>query len=142
MKYLNLRTSKFLFIISFLFSTLFSFAQQNHGKIKGQITTSDGKPAADVNIILKGSKYNTSTNDDGSFELNRVKPNTYTLQISLNGYETSEQEVTVAENETASLNLQLKVSNKELKEVVISNRKSILSKKTEYVARMPLLWIR
>lgn len=138
MKYLNLRTSKFLFIISLLFSTLFSFAQQNHGKIKGQITTSDGKPAADVNIILKGSKYNTSTKDDGSFELNRVKPNTYTLQVSLNGYETSEQEVRVAENETASLNLQLKVSNKELKEVVISNRKSILSKKTEYVARMPL----
>lgn len=138
MKYLNLRTSKFLFIISLLFSTLFSFAQQNHGKIKGQITTSDGKPAADVNIILKGSKYDTSTNDDGSFELNRVKPNTYTLQVSLNGYETSEQEVRVAENETASLNLQLKVSNKELKEVVISNKKSILSKKTEYVARMPL----
>ena len=138
MKYLNLRTSKFLFIISLLFLTLFSFAQQNHGKIKGQITTSDGKPAADVNIILKGSKYNTSTNDDGSFELNRVKPNTYTLQVSLNGYETSEQEVIVTENETASLNLQLKVSNKELKEVVISNKKSILSKKTETVARMPL----
>ncbi|EJL61431.1 TonB-dependent receptor [Flavobacterium sp. CF136] len=138
MKYLNLRTSKFLFIISLLFSTLFSFSQQNHGKIKGQITTSDGKPAADVNIILKGSKYNTSTNDDGSFELNRVKPNTYTLQVSLNGYETSEQEVRVVENETASLNLQLKVSNKELKEVVISNKKSILSKKTETVARMPL----
>jgi iron complex outermembrane receptor protein len=34
--------------------------------------------------------------------------------------------------------LQLKVSNKELQEVVINNRKSLLSKKTETVARMPL----
>ena len=138
MKYLSLRTSQFLFIISFLFTVISSFAQQNHGKIKGQITTSDGEPAADVNIILKNSKYGTITNDDGIFEINRVKANTYTLQISLAGYETSEQEVIVEDNKTATVNLQLKVSNKELQEVVISSRKSLLSKKTETVARMPL----
>lgn len=138
MKYLSLRTSQFLFTISFLFTVISSFAQQNHGKIKGQITTSDGQPASDVNIILKDSKYGTFTNDDGSFEINRIKANTYTLQISLAGYETSEQEVTVEDNKTATVNLQLKVSNKELQEVVISSRKSLLSKKTETVARMPL----
>lgn len=138
MKYLSLRTSQFLFIISFLFIVISTFAQQNHGKVKGQITTSDGQPAGDVNIILKNSKYGTFTNDNGSFEINRVKANTYTLQISFPGYETSEQEVTVEDNKTATVNLQLKVSNKELQEVVISSRKSLLSKKTETVARMPL----
>ncbi|MBP4137100.1 TonB-dependent receptor [Flavobacterium geliluteum] len=138
MKYITFKTTSFLFTIIFLFSCISVFAQQNHGKIKGQITTSDGDPAADVYIILKNSKYNTSTNDDGSFELSRVKPNTYTLQISLIGYETSEQEVVVVDNETTTINLQLKVSNKELNEVVISSRKSIVSKKTDYVARMPL----
>ncbi|MDG5473972.1 carboxypeptidase-like regulatory domain-containing protein, partial [Jeotgalibacillus sp. ET6] len=80
----------------------------------------------------------TTTNDDGTFEFNRVKTGTYTLQISLTGYETSEKEVVVIENETNTLNLQLKVSNKELQEVVISGKKSIVSKKTDYVARMPL----
>jgi iron complex outermembrane receptor protein len=136
MKYLSLKTALFLCIITLLFS-VHSFSQ-NHGKVKGQITTSDGAPAADVNITLKNSKYNTSTNDDGSFELTRVRANTYTLQISLTGYETSEQEINVADNETTTISLQLKVSNKELQEVVINSRKSILSKKTTYVARMPL----
>lgn len=138
MKYLSLRTSKFLFIIGLLFSTFSSFAQQSHGKIKGQITTSDGKPASDVNIILKNSKYGTTTNEEGNFEISRVRENNYTLQISLAGYETSEKEVMVENNQTAIVNVQLKVSNKELQEVVINNKKSLLSKKTQYVARMPL----
>lgn len=136
MKYLSLKPLPFLCIIVLMFS-VHSFSQ-SHGKVKGQITTSDGAPAADVNIILKNSKYNTATNDDGSFELTRVKANAYTLQISLTGYETSEQEINVTENETTIINLQLKVSNKELQEVVINSRKSIISKKTTYVARMPL----
>lgn len=137
MKYLNLKTSRFLSAICLLFSISTALAQTN-GKIKGTITTSEGSPAAGVNVVLKNSKYGTVTNDDGSFELNRVKPNTYSLQISLTGYETTEQEVVVAESETANVNLQLKVSNKELQEVVINSKKSILSKKTDYVARMPL----
>ncbi|WKL48065.1 TonB-dependent receptor [Flavobacterium pectinovorum] len=137
MKYLNLKTSCFLSAICLLFSISTALAQTN-GKIKGTITTSEGDPAAGVNVVLKNSKYGTVTNDDGSFELNRVKPNTYSLQISLTGYETTEQEVVVAESETANVNLKLKVSNKELQEVVINSKKSILSKKTDYVARMPL----
>lgn len=138
MKYLNLKTSCFLSAICLLFSISTALAQQSNGKIKGTITTSEGDPAAGVNVVLKSSKYGTVTNDDGTFELNRVKPNTYSLQISLTGYETTEQEVVVAESETANVNLQLKVSNKELQEVVINSKKSILSKKTDYVARMPL----
>ncbi|MDL2141937.1 TonB-dependent receptor [Flavobacterium tructae] len=138
MKYSIMKTYRFLLTISFLFSFFGSFAQQNFGKIKGTITTSDGDPAAGVNVILKNSKYGTVTNDDGTFDLNRVRTNTYTLQVSLTGYETTKQEVVVTESETTVLNLQLKVSNKELHEVVVNGKKSILSKKTDYVARMPL----
>ena len=138
MNYFNQKANRFLFSISFLLTFVTMFSQQNNGKIKGVVTTSDEDAAAGVNIILKNSKYATVTNENGTFEFNRVKENTYTLQVSLTGYETLEQEVTVTENETASLNLQLKVSNKELQEVVINSRKSILSKKTDYVARMPI----
>lgn len=138
MNYSAQKTFRFLFSISFLFSFLSVFAQQNHGKIKGIITTSDGDPAAGVNIILKNTKYGTVSNDDGTFEFNKVKVNSYILQVSLTGYETSETTLNVTENETTSINLQLKVSNKELKEVIISGPKSIVFKKTDYVARMPL----
>ncbi|MES2574189.1 MAG: TonB-dependent receptor [Bacteroidota bacterium] len=122
----------------FLFSTISLFAQQSNGKIKGTITTSDGQPAAGVDVILKNSKYGTITNEEGNFDFNKVKAYSYTLQVSLTGYETIKKEVTVTENETTTLNFQLKVSDKELQEVIINNRKSVLSKKTDYVARMPL----
>jgi iron complex outermembrane receptor protein len=131
----------FIFIICiFLLSTISLFAQQNNGKIKGKITTSDGELAVGVNIILKNSKYGTVSNEDGTFEFNRIKPNIYTLQVSLTGYETTQQEVTVSENETTALNLQLKVSNKELKEIVINGKASnkFADRETVYVARMPL----
>jgi len=136
MKYFSLKALHFLFIFSFFFITV-SYAQQ-HGKINGRITTSDGKAASEVNIILKDSKYSTFTNEDGYFELSRIRENNYTLLVSLTGYETSEQQVTVENGKTATVNVVLNVSNKELEEVVINNRKSLISKKTTYVARMPL----
>ncbi len=115
------------------------FAQQNFGKIKGIITTSDGEFAVGVNIILKNSKYGTISNEEGVFEFNRVKPNTYTLEVSLTGYETLEQQVKVAATETTSLNLQLTVSNKQLKEVIITNnRGKAFPKQSTYVSKMPL----
>lgn len=138
MKYLNQRKLQLMFTLSFLLTVCSLFAQQNYGKIKGKITTSDGEIAVGVNIILENSKYGTVSNEDGTFEFNRIKPNAYVVQVSLTGYETLEKEVTVTENKTTYLNLQLNVSNKELQEVVVSGKKSIVSKKTDYVARMPI----
>ena len=139
MDYLKPRMLHFIFIIClFLMSTTDTFAQ-NNGKLKGIITTSDGEVAAGVSVILKNTKYGAITNEDGVFEFNRVKTNTYTLQVSLTGYESLEQEVTVAENRTTTLNLQLKVSNKELQEVTIrTNRAKLFPKQSNYVSKMPL----
>ncbi|OUL62409.1 TonB-dependent receptor domain-containing protein [Flavobacterium sp. AJR] len=146
MKYLNLRISQFIFIICFLFSVLTSFAQQSPGKIKGQITTSNGKPLTGVSIILKASKYSTSTGSDGSFKFDKIIANIYTLQASLKGYETIEQEISVSKNQTTTLNLILKVSNKdqalgsanfgdngsELDEIIVS-----ASRKVETLSKTP-----
>src|SRR5690349_18208394 len=140
MNYSNHRILHFIFIIClFLISSASVFSQQSHGKIKGIITTSDGDPAAGVNIILKNSKYSTISNEYGAFEFNRVKPNTYILQISLTGYETLTQDVTVAENQTATAQLHLTISNKQLKEVIItSSRGKAFPKQSVYVSKMPL----
>lgn len=140
MNYFNHRILHFIFIICFfLISSASAFSQQSNGKIKGTITTSDGDPAAGVNIVLKDSKYSTISNEYGAFEFNRVKPNTYTLQISLTGYETLTQDVTVTENQTTTLQLQLTISNKQLKEVIITNgRGKAFPKQSVYVSKMPL----
>ena len=139
---INLNKQFLLFITTFFLFfivTTNSFSQQNTGKIKGVITTSDHEAAADVNVILKNSKYSTIANKKGIFEFNRVKANTYILQISLTGYETLEKVVTVTEGQITTISLQLKLSDKELKEVVITNNKEKnFPKQSTYVSKMPL----
>lgn len=142
MKYLSLRTSKFLLIMSLLFSVFSSFAQQNSGKIKGQITTSDGKSASGATIILKSSKYKTTAGNDGSFSFNKIVENIYTLQVSLSGYETVEKEVYITNNKIENVNLQLEFSGKtdetsdkngdELDEIIVS-----ASRKVETLSKTP-----
>ncbi|RED26303.1 iron complex outermembrane receptor protein [Flavobacterium cutihirudinis] len=139
MIYSNLKIKHFILLFCLILLTPSAFAQQNFGKIKGTITTSDGELAVGVNIILKSTKYGTISNEDGAFEFNRVKPNTYTLQVSLAGYETLEQAVNVTVNETTTLSLQLNVSNKQLKEVIVTaNRGKAFPKQSVYVSKMPL----
>ena len=146
MNHFSVRTPRFLFIISFLFSVLTSSAQQTSGKIKGKITTFDGKSASGITIILKSSKYKTVTNSDGSFTFNKIAENIYTLQASSPGYEEIEQGVTVANNETTTVNLQLKSSGNavaqaeetsekngaELNEIIVS-----ASRKVETLSKTP-----
>ncbi|WP_166919322.1 TonB-dependent receptor [Flavobacterium poyangense] len=140
MNYLNPRIQQNLFVFFlFLFSLTTISAQQSFGSIKGTLTTSDGEKAENVYLNLKNSKYATTSNEYGAFELNRVKPGSYTLQISLVGYEKLTQEITVTENQVTTLELQLTVSNKQLKEVVITgNRGKAFPKQSTYVSKMPL----
>ncbi|TDE18599.1 TonB-dependent receptor [Dyadobacter psychrotolerans] len=97
--------------------SLSAFAQT--GKISGQILTSDAKPAEFVSIGLKGSKSGTTTDSDGRFNLNKVKPGSYTLLASFVGLVTQEQEVEVKEGETATISLSLKEDANQLQEVVV-----------------------
>lgn len=140
MNYFNQFTKQFLYTICLFFICIGTItAQQNHGKIKGNITTSDGENAVGVNIILKNSKYGTVSDENGDFEFSRLKANTYTLQVSLSGYETLEKQIIVTPNKTTGLNLKLTVSNKQLKEVVITNnRGKAFPKQSNYVSKLPL----
>ncbi|MEZ0184005.1 TonB-dependent receptor [Flavobacterium oncorhynchi] len=146
MKNFNARIAKFLFIFSCLFSFYLVSAQQNQGKIKGQIITSDGTPAAGVTVNLKKSKYTTVANSEGSFLFSEIKAGIYVLQIFSKGYQSLEQEIAVNSGETLTINLQLTVSDKttepgsmeyldngdELKEVIVS-----ASRKIETLSKTP-----
>ena len=71
----------FLFVSSLL--AIYAFAQKNeYGNIKGVVSTSDGKPAGSVTVVIKNTKNGTTTKDDGSFELKRIKPGNYVIILS------------------------------------------------------------
>lgn len=127
MKYLNPKTSKFIFTLSIFFFSLASslLAQQaNTGSIKGTVETSDGKPAEGVSISVKTLNRTTIANNDGVFELKSIPAGTQTLIVTLVGYTDLEQQVEVKAGEIAQVNLQLGLSNTELNQVVVLSNKS------------------
>ncbi|PTT00971.1 TonB-dependent siderophore receptor [Pedobacter sp. HMWF019] len=125
-----------------LITTLFSinsFAQNNTGTIIGSIKTSDGISAEAVEVSIKGIA-NTTADKNGGYILKNVPAGTYTVTARLVGLTPSSGQVTVAAGVTATLNLSLKASNQQLKEVVVSGgKKNKFSVKTsDYVSKMPL----
>ena len=107
------------------------------GSLTGTVTTSDGKAAQDVTVRIK--TRTTMTDDAGQFTFHRLAPGAYQLEISLVGHTPLRQQVTVENNKTTSLSLQLKISEKQLDAVTVTTGHNKFNKKeTDDIARMPL----
>lgn len=135
---------KILLFLLPLLAAISTFAQEETGSLEGYITTSDGKPAPFVTIAIKGLKRNTITDADGFFSLKQMKPGSYILQISFVGHSVQQQEAAVVRGETARVAIQLKTSDVELREVIVSgNRKSYIAEKPSASLRLnaPLIEI-
>ena len=126
---------RFLTLFFFL-NTLHAYAQ--NGAITGTVTTSDGKPAEFVNIVLEKTTKGTVVDAAGHYVINKVSAGTYTLTASFTGLITQRSTVTVTAGETSSLNFNLAEDNQQLREVVVSGDNRLVNKETDYVARMPL----
>lgn len=109
------------------------------GTIRGTVSSSDGQPAAAVTVHLKNTSQSTMAGEDGTFVLHNVSPGSHEIEVSLVGYEPVSKAVTVESGRTVYVSLQLKVSAKQLQEVVVtgSNSKFIVTSSHD-VAKMPL----
>jgi iron complex outermembrane recepter protein len=111
----------------------------NGGSIKGRVTTNEGKAAASVTVTLKGENKSTLTDEEGNFALHHLNPGHYSLEITLVGYETLTQEVTVDAGATATVSFELKLSEKQLEDVVVSSQPNKFTRaSSDYVAKLPL----
>src|SRR5262245_22656652 len=80
-----------------------AFGQEHQGLVKGSIyDAASKKPVAYANIILFNQKDSTlvtgaASKDDGSFQINRVPPGNYYVNIQFIGYKTKRVEsITIA----------------------------------------------
>ncbi|WP_316770443.1 TonB-dependent receptor [Pedobacter frigiditerrae] len=117
---IQLRNAILLFFTTLSIS---AFGQQN-ATIKGKITTADGKPAQFVSIGLKNKNQGTTTNDNGEYTLQRVKPGSYTLKISSVGVNAQEKEITATAGQTLILDFVLTENSQALNEVTIAGIKN------------------
>jgi iron complex outermembrane recepter protein len=112
--------------VSFLLLSFYIFANdpsEGTGVIKGKVTTSDGKSAAEVTVLIKATPKGTTTDEQGIFEFRKLHAGDYTLQISYLGFETIEHTVSVRDNRVSETSIQLRISNKELASVIITSNK-------------------
>jgi len=116
------------FLCGYIFFSISSFAQNtlesNGATIKGTVITSDGQPAANVTITLKGTAKTTLSNEDGSFIFTKIDAGQYIVVISSVGLNTVERQVTVTADKTTTLEITLSENSKKLDEVIVSNRKN------------------
>ncbi len=116
--------------ILFTFSIIpnFSFADDGDtaptGSIRGQVYTTDGRPAPFVNITLKGTGKGTLTTDEGLFLLRHLPVGDYILVVTFVGLQTQEQSITIVASKTTDLRVTLTETARQLNEVQVRAFKS------------------
>ena len=138
----QLSLKHFILIILFLvpFIALANETDQPKGSIRGKVVTEDNKPAENVSVTLKGTKYGTSTDEDGEFQF-RAPAGNYILVISYTGYKSQEIEILVKDGKPVEIPmLTIHPGGNTLSGVKITGSKAnkFARKKSNDVAKMPL----
>ncbi|RKE98923.1 TonB-dependent receptor [Ichthyenterobacterium magnum] len=111
-----------LFTLLFLLVTsTISFAQ-NAGSISGKLTDKEynNEPLAFANVLIKGTTTGVTSDFDGLYLFEELKPGTYTIVFSFVGYETQEIITEVTGGKNTELNVIMSASAASLDEVVIT----------------------
>ncbi len=112
---------KFIFLV-FLFSSL-NMIGQELGTINGKVSLSGNKPAGDISVTLKGTKYSDVTSVSGHYEIKNVKPGTYTILLRGVGIQPIQDNIVVSAKQATTKNFSLSESQEDLEEVVIKKNK-------------------
>jgi len=108
------------------------------GTISGKVVTSDGLPAAYVNVDIEDRKVQADEN--GLFSFKNIEVGTYRITAKYVGLKGQKQEVTVTPNGTTKISFTLYEDMNALQEVVVNGERvnRFANKTTEYVSRLPL----
>lgn len=83
-----------------------AWAQADGSRITGQVFDEDGNPAENVSVLIRELSTGRSTGPSGRFEVS-VRPGTWSLQISMLGYEVIIDTVRIARGESIHREYQL-----------------------------------
>ena len=109
-------------IIKILFFFLTSISIAQTGSIVGQLTDTEynNEPLPFANVFLKGTTKGITSDIDGLYSLENIKPGIYTVVYSYIGYETVEiPDVQVIANKVTNIAVPMGASAASLDEVVI-----------------------
>ncbi len=117
MKLIHLSKAVFVTLFS-LFGVMQSHAQT--GNITGAISDENGIYVSGANVFISSLNRGTISNFDGRFTLVGIPEGSYNIQITYIGYGDVDQEISVTEGETVSMNVTLNPTNYQLDEVEVA----------------------
>ena len=101
------------------------------GQIKGKIVDKDKKePVVGASVRIAGTKIGAMTDPDGNYQILRVEPGSYTLQVSAVGFQPMEiAAVQVTVDLTKQVDVSMTTAVTELKDVIrVTDKQDILNK--------------
>jgi len=108
-------------IVIIVLSVLYFVSYGQTGGVKGFIyEKATGESVMFGNVSLKGAKYGASTDLNGFFQINNVKPGNYVIEFTYVGYKKIEQKITVKENKFTTVRLFAEIEAEILESVVVS----------------------
>jgi len=91
------RMVKSLWAIVLTLSPIIANAQH---ELRGTVVNDKGESLTGVKVLLHNTYFGTYTDHEGKYLINNVPSNTYVIELSLIGYQTLEQEITVLEGQS------------------------------------------
>lgn len=119
-----------------VFVLISTFAWSQNATLKGRVTTTDGKAAEFVNVILKGTNKGVVADVEGNYELTNIKPGNYTLQASFVGLTPLSKKITLTAGQVLEENVELAANSQQLQEVFVTANPS------KYVSDYPSISLR
>jgi hypothetical protein len=111
----------YLFLFSFIFSSLIAQNQTTTGEIRGLVYDKEtGEPIIFTNVFIRSLMIGKATDINGFYAITKLKPGKYTIECFSIGYDTAKAEVFVGEGKIVTQNLFLNEVSQKLNEVNIT----------------------
>lgn len=105
-----------------LLLTAFTVTAQNKGGITGQVLDETGTPVIGANVVIQSISIGAVTDENGTYKLDDLSYNTYTITVSYLGYKSIKKSVEIATLQT-TLNFNLKEPSFQLDGLVVTAQK-------------------
>ncbi len=108
---------KYCLTVVFLVCAIATFAQSV--SITGKVVDEKSQPLPGASVTIDGTTLGATTDVDGNYRINGVKPGTYTLTAQFVGYTALKKSVTVSGSANGQANFQVQPTAQSLNEVVV-----------------------
>ncbi|WP_161891044.1 TonB-dependent receptor [Pontibacter russatus] len=110
-------------ILLLLIGSLGPAVHAQTGTLSGKVTASSGAlPYATV--MLKGTSWGTSTNEEGLYIMDKLPAGTYEVQVTAIGYRPAQRQVEVIPGSDITLDIRMAEVNASLNEVVVTGTRT------------------